>query len=146
MSFFAAILLSIITIPAALQWLKPEWMTMLLIYWLLILPNTLGIGFAWTLGIFLDILYDTPFGEHALALVIVAYIVVRFHQQIRLFNMTQQLLMILVLMLLYQTMLFWVHSLFGHPHGEIRYWLPSITSVFFWPVILYALKRYNFYE
>jgi rod shape-determining protein MreD len=145
-SFFVGIILSIITLPAALQWLKPEWMVMLLIYWLLALPNTFGVGFAWMLGIFLDILYDTPFGEHALALVIVAYCIVRFHQQIRLFNMMQQLMLIAALMLFYQTLLFWVHSLFGHPHGEIRFWLPSITSTLFWPVIIYFLKDYDFYE
>jgi rod shape-determining protein MreD len=145
-SFIAALLLSIVTLPSSLQWFRPEWMVMLVIYWLLVLPNSLGVSFAWFFGIFLDILYDTPFGEHALALVIISYFIVRFYAQIRLFNALQQFILILSLMIFYQTILFWVHSLFGHPHGTFYYWIPSFTSALVWPIVLYVLKSYSSYE
>ena len=51
---------------------RPEWVPMVLIYWVMALPYRIGIGSAWIVGLVLDILEGSILGLNAMALVIIA--------------------------------------------------------------------------
>ena len=79
LSFFLAYLLAIVPFPEWAMNYRPEWVPMVLIYWVMALPYRVGIGSAWCAGLILDILKGSVLGLNAIGLVIVAYVLSLIH-------------------------------------------------------------------
>jgi len=139
-TFLIALLLSILPLPEWAQWLAPHWMLLVLIYWILALPHRVNLSYAFIAGIFMDLLNGTLFGEHALAFLIVAYMTLRLHKQIRVFPMTQQAITIFIMLLFYQAVLFWVQGIIGNPIGSLWIWFTCLSSVLLWPWVFNVLR------
>lgn len=147
-SFLFALLISILPLPNWLKLLWPAWTPLILIYWVLVLPQRINLGIAWLLGLLLDGLYGTLLGEHALALAVVAYIVDHFHRQIRMFPVLQQAVSIFFLILAYQTLLVWIQGMLGLFENFYLFWLTALTSMLIWPWLYLLLHnlRQRFYS
>lgn len=135
-TFLLAMMLAIFPLPEWLNLLQPLWVVMLMIYWVLNAPQYVGVGCAWFIGLLLDVLTGTVLGVHALALVIISYIVIKISRRMQLFSVVQQSLTIFMVIILYQAILFWVQAMAGSVPITWYYWLPSLTSAIFWPLIL----------
>jgi len=142
-SFIGAFVLSVMPLPAWAQLLNPQWLPMVLIFWILAVPYRVGLWTAWVVGILLDVLYGTLIGEHALALVIVAYLTFRFHSQIRMFPSLQQAFCVLLLVLVYQTLIIWIQGMSSQLSNLHWFWLSSVVSMFFWPVVNGVLRIFR---
>ena len=57
-SFIAAFILSMVPLPQMLQSIRPEFVTIVLIYWCIALPNRVGVGMGWIAGLFFDVSTD----------------------------------------------------------------------------------------
>ena len=139
-----ALVLTVIPLPDWLAYLRPEWAAIFLIYWVIALPHRVGVGIAWVLGVFVDILRGAVFGQHAFALLIIAYLAQKLHQRIRVYPLWQQSLSILVLVTLYLLLLLWINGIIGKPASSWTYWLPAFSSMLLWPavyVVLRSLRR-----
>lgn len=90
LSFLVAYLLAVIPFPEWAMNYRPEWVPMVLIYWVMALPYRIGIGSAWFVGIILDVLEGSILGLNALSLVIIAYVTLSLHQRLRMFSSLQQ--------------------------------------------------------
>lgn len=51
LSFIIALLLTTIPLPGLLADWRPAWVAMMLIYWCIVLPERVGVGIAWLLGL-----------------------------------------------------------------------------------------------
>ena len=71
LTFFLAYFLAIVPFPDWAMDYRPEWVPLVLIYWVMALPYRVGIGWAWLAGIILDILEGSTLGLNAMALVII---------------------------------------------------------------------------
>lgn len=136
-----ALMLAIIPMPEWADNLRPEWVVMAVLYWSIALPERVGLGIAWLVGLILDVLTGTLLGQRALALTIVTYIAIRFHQRIRIYPLMQQAAIILVLLALYRLLILWFDGITGQPPKGWVYWLPSMTSMLLWPWIFLLLRR-----
>lgn len=96
-TFLAAFILTLLPMPDWTVWLRPAWILMVLIYWIMMMPHRINLGTAWILGVFLDVLNGTILGEHALALTLAAYVVARMHSRMRMFSLFQQGLCVLLI-------------------------------------------------
>ena len=105
-SFVLAFMLTLLPMPGWAVWLRPAWVLMVLIFWAMSAPERVNVGTAWIIGIILDVLLGSLLGEHAFALTIVTYIVVRMYSRLRMFPLIQQGLSIFLLVFLYQFILF----------------------------------------
>ncbi len=140
LSFFISFILAIIPLPDwAISW-RPDWVALVLIYWCIALPQRVGIATGWFLGIILDVLHDTLFGQHALAFSLVAYISVKLHKQMRLFPRWQQATVVFALVVLIQLIGVWIHSLFGSPEMTQPLFSPALTSLLLWPWLFIILR------
>lgn len=139
-SLFIAFILTIIKLPSWAEYLRPAWIPLILCYWVLVAPHQVGITTSWVSGLILDALNNTLLGEHALALVIIIYLIARLHRQIRVFPVWQQAFTIMLLLCLYQFTLFWIQGIIGHSTGGWLFWLPALTSAFFWPILASILR------
>lgn len=135
LSFVAAWVLMILPMPNNWQWIRPEWLTLVLIYWIFVLPQSVGIVTAWCVGLVMDSLYGGILGRYALSLIVVAFLARFLRYRIRLIPVWQQALVILTLVGVGECVLFLVQWIIGHPPRTIYYWVPMITSMLFWPWI-----------
>lgn len=146
LSFATAMLLTIIPLPDSLRAARPDWVTLTLIFWCLVLPYRVSVGSGFVAGLLLDTLNGTLLGEHALSLSLIAYLCVRLHQRIRVYPMWQQSLTVMVFLTLHQLLTLWIDSVIGRPMPSLGYWLPSLIGALLWPVIYQLLTslRINF--
>ncbi len=77
-SIISCYLLQLAPLPLPLQPLKPFWLALVLIYWILELPERVPLGLAFILGVAADLLTGELIGEQALRLCILCFIVLRF--------------------------------------------------------------------
>ena len=139
-SFIVAYMLTAMPLPDwAVNW-RPAWVTVVLIYWCLALPERVGIGIAWLAGVILDVQQGTVFGQHAIALTIIAFIVIKSHQRVRVFPLAQQAMLICVLLLFSQLLTLWIRALMGFPPQHWSYWMPALTSMVLWPWLFIILR------
>lgn len=140
LSFLLALILTLLPMPDWAVWLRPDWVLLILIYWNITLPYRVNVGTAWFIGLLLDVLNGTALGEHALALTVVSYVVVKMHARLHMFPLLQQGLAVFLLVLLYEFILFCVQGFVGEfPRGWL-YWLSSITSMLLWPWIFTIMR------
>ena len=139
-SFIAAFILTLLPMPDWTVWLRPAWVLMVLSYWIMMVPHRVNIGIAWILGLFLDVLNGTLLGEHALAMVLAAYIVARMQSRMRMFPLLQQGLCIMLVVLIYQFVLFCVQGFIGQMPRTWLFWTPAITSMLLWPWLFSIIK------
>lgn len=135
-TFLAGILLMMLPMPDFAVWSRPAWVLLILIYWNMTLPHRVNLMSAWFLGILLDVLNGTLLGEHALALVIVSYLVVRIHSRMHMFHVVQQGMSVFFLVMIYQFVIYGVQGFLGELRGGWLYWSPALTSMLLWPWIL----------
>lgn len=139
-SFIVALMLTAMPLPDwAISW-RPAWVAMVLIYWCMALPQRVGIGVGWSMGILLDVLQGTLFGQNALGLALLAYFTLKFHQRVRMFPLTQQALLVCLLVVIYQLLSLWVRGIMGIPPQSWTYWMPAFSSMILWPWLFIILR------
>lgn len=146
LSFIIAIMLTAMPLPDWAVNCRPAWVAMVLIYWCLALPDRVGIGIGWLLGLLLDVQQGTVLGQHALGLAVIAYITIISYQRIRVFPLFQQALVVCLYLLVFQFFNMWVRGIMGIPSQHWSIWLPAVTSMLLWPwmfIILRDIRRRN---
>lgn len=146
-TFVAALILTILPLPAMVADYRPEWVALVLLYWIMALPQRIGVSVAWVLGIALDVLRGALLGQHALALVVVAFIVSHLHLRLRMYPFWQQSVVMGFVLLVYQVLLLWIYDMTSTVSTAWSYWLPSLTGALLWPWLFMVLRdirrKYN---
>ena len=101
-TMLAALLLQLLPWAGTGLMLRPEFMLLMLIYWLLRAPHLCNIGTAWTVGLIIDLTSGGLFGQHALAYTIMAYFALSYQRRLTLFKPWQQAGYVFALLLLTQ--------------------------------------------
>lgn len=140
LSFIGALALTVFPLHDSLAAVRPEWVSLVLIYWCMALPNRVGVGIAWGLGLMLDVLRVGLLGQDALILAITAYITLKLYQQLRVFPLWQQALSVFILIALGQMLTLWIKGISGQPIDFWTYWLPSFSSMIAWPLVFFTLR------
>jgi rod shape-determining protein MreD len=143
LSFLVAVILTLLPMPDWTIWLRPAWVLMVLIYWVMNAPQRVNVGVAWLVGIIMDVLNGTLLGEHALALTIVTFFVARLHTQLRMYPVLQQGMWVFLFVLLYQFILFCVQGFIGELPKTWLYWSSSLTSMVLWPWVYTIMRDYR---
>jgi rod shape-determining protein MreD len=138
--FLIALMLTVMPLPEWARDFRPQWVTLMLIYWCMALPQRVGVGTAWTLGVFEDVLTGTLLGQHALGLSVTAYITLRLHRRIRVFPLWQQSLSVFVLLLVEHLLSLWVIGATGQPTPSLWYWTPTLVGMLLWPWFYIVLR------
>lgn len=126
--------------PLELGFLRPDWVAMVLVYWVIALPQRVGILTAWCLGIVMDVLMGSLLGQHALAYIIIGYIAASLYQRLRMFSVWQQALVIFAILGLNQLINFWIESIAGLASWQMWYLLPALSGALLWPWVFLMLR------
>jgi rod shape-determining protein MreD len=134
----ATLALATVPVPDVVAPLRPDWVAVVLLYWSLMAPRHFSLMTAFWMGIALDTLTGALLGQNALALLVIVYLAERFHLRLRVFPLSQLAFTVLMLLGLYEFILFWVDGVAGRTVPLVERWLPPLTGTLAW-VVLYML-------
>ncbi len=141
LTLVTALLLSVMPLPDGIQALRPHWVALVIIYWHLEGGRLRTMGGAFVLGLVLDVMTGTLLGQHALGLVVLIYLLERFHAQIRFFPPWQQAAVVFALLLNDRIVHLWVVGIAGEGWPHWTWWLSPLISVAVWPWLFLLLDR-----
>jgi len=143
-TIIGAFMLAIMPLPDWAIEFRPDWVTLVLIYWAMALPTRIGVTIAWFAGLLLDVSYGTLMGQHAVGIVLVIFVIHKQHQRLRVASLLQQAIVIFFLLLIKQLLTLWVDGMLGRAPDSWLYFMPTVTSTLLWPwtyLILRDLRR-----
>ncbi len=138
-TLLGAVALAVVPLPAAAESFRPPFVAMVIIYWTMMWPRICGLLTAFIAGLILDILYGSLLGQHALALVVVSFLTVRFHLQIRNFPLWQLTVTATLLMAIDIFFVFWSDGIAGYPVGGLARWTPVLAGAITWAPVMALL-------
>ena len=87
---------------------SPDWLYLVVIYWILAVPNSIGLITSWFIGLLTDVAFGTILGSNALTFIIVSFIIIKTYKFVRYLTVYQQAIIIFLLLFLKQTILLWI--------------------------------------
>ena len=126
--------------PIELGFLRPDWVAMVLVYWIIALPHRVGIPTAWAAGIATDVLQGGLIGQHALSYLLIAFVVASLYQRLRMFSVWQQAVILFALLGVNELVGFWIESIAGLADWSMWYLLPALSGAFLWPMVFLILR------
>ena len=138
-----ALIFAIVPLPEAIEAARPHLLLLFVIYWALSAPRAMGLTFAWLCGLLIDLLQGPLLGQHAVAFLLVAFLTHKFQLRMRIFPIYQQTMWVLVLLVIYEFVVFWIDGIIGPAVTTWLRWLPVLTSTLLWPVVVATLDTWN---
>ena len=139
-SILVALLLSVMPMPEPISLARPMWLAMVLAYWVMALPHRVGLLTAWLAGLVSDVLFGQLFGQNALVMTLVVWMVLLLYQRIRRFPLWQQSLVMLPVFGIAQMVMLWLNSLSGNRPPTLLFLLPAVVSTVLWPWVFSLLR------
>jgi rod shape-determining protein MreD len=139
-TYFAGLVLAIVPLPIMLNAFRPDWMILIIFYWVLALPHRVSIGHAFILGIVFDLLLGSTLGMHALLFSFLAYIVITNYQLFRYFTLVQTTLLVGLYSLLSKLALYFMASGLQDIILHKSYFWSVFTSMLVWPWFFLFLR------
>lgn len=140
LSFAIALVLMVLPQPSWMAQAKPQWVFVVLLFWLMQAPNKIGPVVAWCVGLYVDLLMGDALGMHALVFVMFTYGVQRFLRMLQALPLWQQILMVGMASLLNVVMQLILMRLSGLFAFSMEMLLPAVANMIIWPW-LYLICR-----
>lgn len=137
----AALVASVVPLPGWVELLRPDFVALTVIWFTLLSPRLTGLFYAWGAGLALDAFKGVLLGQHALALIAIAYVAAKLRLQVRAFPPLQQTAVVLALLFIHEFLLFWIDGVAGHPVTDWRRWLSVPIGAACWPLVTGLLAR-----
>lgn len=134
-SMLVGLMLQMAPLAQALLHFRPDWLSLLIISWAMIRAQSLSITLVFCMGLILDVHQGVLLGQNAIALTIVAYLVLTYRRRFELFPLWQKAAVVFLLLLLKQSLVFWVSGLQGHAPPLKFYLFPPLTGAMIWPFV-----------
>jgi rod shape-determining protein MreD len=147
-SFLMAAVLMLLHLPNWVKWIYPEWLVVVTLYWAFTMPYRVNVGIAWLVGFLLDILYNAPIGEHALALILAVYFLITFSRKINLLNFRKKAVVIFGLIVWCQLLPLLLSACLGKQFNFWPIFSRGLMSALVWlvMVLLFNYKRRSYFE
>ncbi len=117
---------------------RPDFVLLVLLYWLIRAPYACNVGVAWMMGIVIDLADGSLFGQHALAYIVAAFLALMYQRRVTLFNRLQQAGFVFALLIIAQIVLLIVKLFGGDQPAGWTYFLPSLTGIMLWQLVIYS--------
>lgn len=140
-SYLLALLLSVFPLFYEARWLRPEFLALFVVFWAIRLPQQLSLLWVLVAGCWLDVLEGVVLGQHALALVLVAYLALLTHKRMQHYVSWQQMLVVMAIIAIHQLLDNWIHSFQGGAAANFDFLMPAFISGLLWPLIRVGLDR-----
>lgn len=143
-----ALVLSIFPIPLGMEWLRPDWLLLTLLFWNFFFPHKAGVlnSFGW--GLAKDVLSGGFLGQTALCFAVISYLALKLSHRVSIFPLLQQAISVGLLLGLHQLIMLWTGTLINKTPPQFwLYWIPSLLGIVLWPwmyaIVWAAVRRFK---
>jgi rod shape-determining protein MreD len=123
-----------------IAWLRPDFVALVVLYWVIEQPRRVGFTAAFTLGLLMDVSEGALLGQHALSYTILAYAGIALNRRVRRFSLVSQVVHVIPLLLLNDLIVLGVRMLAGADFPGYPYFLGSFVGGVLWPFMSVLLK------
>ncbi|WP_374349133.1 rod shape-determining protein MreD [Chitinimonas sp.] len=118
----------------------PDFIALVLLYWALNQPRHVGVGWAFWLGIILDIADGNVFGQHSLAYCFTTYLATSRHRRVGMFPLWQQALYVAPLLLANQAIMVLVRLAIDRVFPGWTFFIGALSGAVLWPLMSQILQ------
>jgi rod shape-determining protein MreD len=131
-SLAIAFLLSVL--PWSGTWLlaRPDFVVLVLIFWAVHEPRSIGQGMAFALGLLMDVSDSMLLGQHAFAYVIAIFGAQVLRVRILSFGLAEQTLHVLGIMVVTSSVMLLLNLLLGADFPGVAYFISPVVTAFLW--------------
>ena len=138
LTLFAAYMLYLLPWAGFGLLLRPDFVLLVLLYWMLRAPHLCNVGTAWMMGLWLDIASGSLFGQYALAYSVTAFFAIYYQRRLVLFSAWQQVGYVMLLLLVSQIVLLVIKLMAGNALPGWGYFLSSLSGVLLWQLLVFS--------
>ena len=149
LSLLAALVLSVWPLPEWLEPWWPQWLPMVVVFWVIQCPKEFGYATVWIFGLLSDFVFASLMGTHVLGYSIILFLCGRFAQVLSFSNLLWQIVPAAVLITGYLVYIQFIVVATTGASWTPTLWSSLLTSLVLWPFLhqlLTALQRRSGYE
>lgn len=140
LTLLTALVLNLFALPGVAQQIRPDFIALTLIYWVVYHPRRVGFFPAWGLGLIMDVADSSLFGQHALAYTMLMYLAVLLHRRIVMFGMRHQIVHVVAILLASQLIMLGVRLMSGASFPGALYFASSLIGAALWPPLFLLIR------
>ena len=118
----------------AVLW-RPDFVALILAYWLVHYPRGLGFLLPWLLGLAMDVAEGALFGQYALGYTALAFMAILVRRRVLMFDPFSQTLHVLVMLLIAKAIMLFVRFAGGAEFPGWLYFLGPALAALLWPLL-----------
>ena len=115
---------------------RPDFMLVVMLYWLMRAPNFCNIGTAWVVGILVDLATGSLLGQHALSFTLTAFIGLGYQRRLVLFNPWQLVGYIFGLLMFERVLMLFLKLFEGNDNPGWAYFVPVLSGLLLWQLMI----------
>lgn len=140
-TLFLCAWLEVLPLPDAIEYLRPEWLVLAMVYWAIALPHRIGVVWGASVGLFQDVLVGSVLGQHALAMTLVVYIAQSTYKRLRVFPPIQQSAVVFMLVGVFVILSYLVQDFSGRALlSPVSMLVPAVVSAVLWRLVYSVLR------
>ena len=121
--------------------LKPNFLLLNTLGWIIFEPKRFGIGFSATMGLIYDLISGSLIGINIISFTLVSAVPVYLIGWLSYFSLKQRCLFIAVTIVFFEAFSSFLYSLFDIPTNLVQIFFVSITSVCVWPIFDVCIRK-----
>lgn len=141
LSLLLGFLLSVMPMSGWYTQFSPQWLWLIVLYWVLKTPQQVGLIMAWSMGLLLDVASVGLLGAHALLFTLSAALVLSTRSVLNSTGPLQQALFFAGLSLVYLLLLLWIQGGLTSGLAIASYLGRSLSNLVAWPLLLLLLHQ-----
>jgi rod shape-determining protein MreD len=138
-SFVGAYLLSVLPWSGAWLLARPDFMLLVLLFWTIHQPRSIGQGMAFALGLLMDVSDSMLLGQHAFAYVIAVFGAQVLRVRILSFHIPEQTLHVLGITVVTSAVMLLLNLLLGAEFPGFAYFISPIVTAMLWGPVNWLL-------
>lgn len=115
---------------------RPDFMLVVLVYWLLRAPNLCNVGTAWLMGLLVDLATGSLLGQHALSFCLTAFLGLSYQRRLVLFNAWQLAGYAFALFAFERVTILLLKLFAGNDSPGWHYFLPILSDMLLWQCLI----------
>jgi len=117
----------------------PDFVALVLTFWCVRQPRTVGLGIAWALGLVVDAGNGVLLGQHALAYSLLAFLSIWLSRRILWFGPLLQAAHVAVILVIAQTLVLLVRIVAGDAFPGWTLYVSPLAAAVLWPMVSWLL-------
>jgi rod shape-determining protein MreD len=116
--------------------LRPDFLLVVTLYWVIRAPNIINVGLAWFAGLIVDLSTGSLLGQHALAFGFAAFLALLYQRRLVLFNRLQLTVYVFALLIAERAIILMLKLFADNENPGLSYFWPVITSLILWQLLV----------